>query len=706
MNQPRALELLRQGVGSPIANFHKDQWEAIDAIVNQRCRLICVQRTGWGKSSVYFISTKLMREQNYGPTIIISPLLALMRNQIESAAKYGVTLGSVNSSQSPEQNSLNKQRLLAGQLDALIIAPEQLANDEFVSEVIIPTNPGLFVIDEAHCISDWGHDFRPDYRRISRVLGNIADMPVLATTATATERVVGDVIAQLHVEGQEIYLLRGQLTRDSIHLQNIHLPKRSQRLAWLAHIIPQIEGTGIIYATTINDAFLVAAWLRSCGIAAEGYAGSIPGLSNPDSAIKREQLEQALLNNQLKVLVSTSALGMGFDKGDLAFVIHYQSAGSVVSYYQQVGRAGRSIDNAYGVLLSGDEDQEIQSYFIREAFPKQELIHDLLGLLEEDSCDGLKKADLEAQLNFAPMKIEAALTFLKAEYPTPIIKEGSFFKRTVNEYTMPTEMIKRLSERKTGEWQEIQAYLQESSCLMQVLAKALDDELATPCGKCANCDPQNAFEPLYPHELGQKAVQFLGNTMIVIEPKKQVGNGHAQAASRFQKYDFPFKLGTLAHEPGAVLCRWGDAGWGEIAAAGKRAHVFDPRLADACIKMITERWQPNPKPTWVTYVPSQNHPKLVKDFAELVAEKLGVDCIESVIKINQTESQKRMENSDFRCKNLDGAFEVQNIREGEPVLLIDDASDSGWTFAIISALLRRANSGPVFPMAVMSTKSN
>lgn len=705
MNKDRALELLRQGVGSSTANFHDHQWESIDAIVNQRCRLICVQRTGWGKSSVYFISTKLMREQLYGPTIIISPLLALMRNQIESAAKYGVILGTVNSSQSHEQNTLNKQQLLSGHLDALIIAPEQLANDEFVSQVLIPANPSLFVIDEAHCISDWGHDFRPDYRRISRVLGNISDTPVLATTATATERVVEDVVGQLRVEGQQVYLLRGQLTRESIHLQNIHLAKRSQRLAWLAHTIPQIEGTGIIYATTINDAFLVAAWLKSCGIAAEGYAGSIPGLSKADSAIRREQLEQQLLNNDIKVLVSTSALGMGFDKGDLAFVIHYQSAGSVVSYYQQVGRAGRSIDDAYGVLLSGDEDHEIQNYFIREAFPKEELVHDLLALLEEDSCDGLKKADLEAQLNYAPMKIAAALKFLQAEYPTPIVKEGALFRRTVNTYALPTEMIERLSNRKIGEWQEIQAYLQENNCLMQVLASALDDTLAAPCGKCANCDPENAFEAIFPHETGQRAVEFLGNTMITIEPKKQIGNGHAQAASRFQQYDFPYRLGVLEHESGAALCHWGEAGWGEIAVAGKRAHAFDPRLADACVIMINERWQPNPMPTWVTYVPSQNFPSLVKDFAELVAEKLGLECIEAVVKIEQTSPQKRMENSDFRCKNLDGAFAVQNVQEGEPVLLIDDASDSGWTFAVIAALLKRESCGPVFPMAVMSTKS-
>ncbi|MFT6905899.1 MAG: ATP-dependent DNA helicase RecQ, partial [Oleiphilaceae bacterium] len=569
-----------------------------------------------------------------------------------------------------------------------------------------PANPGFFVVDEAHCISDWGHDFRPDYRRISRILSNIADTPVLATTATATNRVVEDILEQLRVKGQDIYLLRGQLTRESIHLQNIHLPKRSQRLAWLARIIPQIQGTGIVYATTIHDAFLVANWLKSCGINAEGYAGSIPDLSKADSATRREQLEQALLDNKLKVLVSTSALGMGFDKGDLAFVIHYQSAGSVVSYYQQVGRAGRKLNDAYGILLSGDEDDDIQRYFISEAFPKQELVHDLLGLLEEDSCDGLKKSDLVAQLNYAPKKIEAALTFLKAEYPTPIVKDGPLYKRTVNAYTLPTEMIGRLSNRKTVEWQEIQAYLKEGHCLMQVLAKALNDELATPCGKCANCAPSRAFDITYPQELGQKAFEFLSNTMIVIKPKKEVGKGFAKAADRFPIYNFPPKFGELEHEPGAALCQWGEAGWGEIAAAGKRDHVFDPKLADACVKMINERWNPDPMPTWVTYIPSQNYPKLVKDFSELVAQKLGLECVEAVLKVNQTDPQKYMENSDFRCKNIDGAFDVQNVREGEPVLLIDDASDSGWTFAVIAALLRRAESGPVFPMAVMSTKSN
>lgn len=702
MSQHRALELLRQGVGSPAANFHEHQWEAIDTLVNQRGRLLCIQKTGWGKSSVYFISTKMMREQGLGPAVIISPLLALIRNQIDSAAQYGVRLGSINSSQTLAENNACKADLLAGNLDAVIISPEQLAKNELRANVLIPINVSLFVIDEAHCISDWGHDFRPDYKRISRILAHMpAQMPILATTATANDRVTNDIELQM---GNQLATLRGSLTRQSIHLQNIHLPKRSQRLAWLATALQTIPGTGIIYAATIRDALQVAEWLQQCGILAHAYAGRIPGLTKEENTAKRLELEQALLNDQLKVLVSTSALGMGFDKGNLAFVIHYQCPGSVVSYYQQVGRAGRSIDKALGILMSGDEDAEIQSFFIGNAFPRLELVNDMLS--ELDDSDGLKKTDLEARLNYRPKKIEAALKFLNAEDPPPVDFDGRLYKRTIHDYALPEEMIERLSNRKEFEWQEIQGYLKETSCLMQFLAKKLDDKMAAPCGKCAICDPENALSLKYSIELGQKAVEFLGNTMIPIEPKKQAGNGHAKAAERFPIYQFPSRFGELEHEPGAILCRWREAGWGEIAAAGKRDHFFDPKLADACIKMINERWNPQPRPTWVTYVPSQNFPSLVKDFAELVAQKLGLECIEAVVKINETPPQKHMENSDFRCKNLDGAFKVKNVRAGESVLLIDDASDSGWTFAVIAALLRREESGPVFPMAVMSTKSN
>jgi ATP-dependent DNA helicase RecQ len=698
MVHAQALKILQESLGDSGAGFHEHQWESIDTLVNQRSRLLVVQKTGWGKSSVYFIATHLLRDQGYGPSIIISPLLALMRNQIDSAAKYGVRLGSINSANSREDNKETERALLADELDAIIISPEKLGNDGFVQDILAPiaANVGLFVIDEAHCISDWGHDFRTDYKRITQILNFMPpNMPVLATTATANQRVMDDIVHQL---GDDITVFRGQLTRESLSLQNIVLPRRSHRLAWLADTLLAIDGTGIVYAATVRDAIQVAEWLQQCDIDAHAYTGQLdPG--------RRLELEGALLKNKIKALVATSALGMGYDKPDLAFVIHYQSPGSVVSYYQQVGRAGRGIDQARGVLLSGKEDDDIQQFFMSSAFPEEELVQTILEQLAE-SDQGLKLAELHANINERPKKIEAAIKYLSTEHPAPIIKVDASYQRTVVDYTLPHEAIARLSLRKQDEWQQMQEYMSEKSCLMQFLANALDDDLALPCGRCANCAPENTLSINVDQERGQLAAEFLENVLIEIEPKKRAANGAVQAASRFPEYKFNFNFGELAHEPGRVLCRWGEAGWGELAKNGKRDHKFDPRLAKACVRMISDRWKPDPMPTWVAYVPSQNHPELVSEFASLLAGQLGLPLVEAVVKNRVTEPQKMMENTDFRCKNIDGAFSVQNIREGEPVLLIDDAVDSGWTFAIIAALLKREGSGPVFPLAVMSTTSN
>lgn len=695
MTYEQALQLLQNSLSKSLAQFHQHQWESIDTLVNQRRRLLVVQKTGWGKSSVYFIATYFLRQQGYGPTIIISPLLALMRNQIESAAKYGVHLGTINSANLPEENNRTQKALLSGELDAVIISPEKLANDDFVQTILVPiaNNVGLFVIDEAHCISDWGHDFRPDYKRIAQLLKFMPpNMPVLATTATANQRVMEDIALQL---GDDVKSFRGPLTRESLCLQNIELPRRSHRLAWIADTLLSIEGTGIVYAATIRDAIQLAEWLQQCGINAHAYTGQL-------DANRRIELEEALLKNQVKALVATSALGMGYDKPDLAFVIHYQSPGSVVSYYQQVGRAGRAIDKAYGVLLSGNEDDDIQQFFMNNAFPDEDLVQRILEKLA-GSDQGLKLSELQADINQRPKKIDAAVKYLHAEHPAPIIKVGPYYQRTVVDYVLPHESIERLSMRKQDEWQQIQVYLREQGCLMQFLAKALDDDMAQPCGRCANCAPDQVLSTTVSHERGQSAAEFLENVLIEIEPKKRAANGHVQAQKRFPVYQFGFNFGELAHEPGRVLCRWGEAGWGEVAKEGKEKSAFDPRIANACVKMILERWKPVPMPRWITYVPSQNHPALVADFARLVAEQLGLPLVEAVVKTRKTQSQKQMENSDFRCRNLDGAFAIQNVIGEEPVLLIDDALDSGWTFAIVAALLRREGSGAVFPMAVMLT---
>jgi ATP-dependent DNA helicase RecQ len=392
-----ALEALRLAMGNAAVQFRDGQWEAIDRIVNGRGKVLCVQRTGWGKSMVYFVSAKLMRERGYGVTLIISPLLALMRNQIEAAQRLQLQALTINSTNPDDWNDV-RRKLLDDEADLLLISPERLANDEFVSGTLQPiaARIGLMVVDEAHCISDWGHDFRPDYRRIGQILARLpANIAVLGTTATANLRVERDVTSQL---GNGVTVQRGPLMRESLALQATRMPGPAERLAWLADRIPQIPGSGIVYTLTTRDADRVALWLRTRNVEARAYHAGM-------QSTEREALERALLDNRLKCLVATTALGMGYDKPDLTFVIHFQTPGNVVSYYQQVGRAGRAIDRAFGVLLSGEEEADINTYFRETAFPPQWQVDRILGALEE-ADDGLTVREIERAVNLRPTQIE------------------------------------------------------------------------------------------------------------------------------------------------------------------------------------------------------------------------------------------------------------------------------------------------------------
>lgn len=372
-NAQRALALLRIGTGRHDAAFREGQEDAIHHMVEGRGRLLVVQKTGWGKSFVYFIATKLLREQGNGPALLISPLLALMRNQIAAAERIGVRAVTINSDNQEEWVNV-EATIQRNEVDILLISPERLANERFRTEVLarVAGRIALLVIDEAHCISDWGHDFRPHYRLLERIVRTLPqNLRLLATTATANNRVMDDLTAVL---GPNLGVSRGDLNRPSLRLQTMRLHSQAERLAWLAAQVPALPGNGIIYTLTVRDAVQVADWLQSRGLNVESYTG--------ETGERRPELEQALLENRVKALVATTALGMGFDKPDLAFVIHYQTPGSVVAYYQQVGRAGRALAAAYGVLLSGEEETDITDYFIESAFPTRDEVQDVLDALQ------------------------------------------------------------------------------------------------------------------------------------------------------------------------------------------------------------------------------------------------------------------------------------------------------------------------------------
>src|SRR6266566_1768521 len=411
----RALELLRAGTQDKNASFRSDQEDAIRHVVEGRGRLLVVQKTGWGKSSVYFIATKLLREQGAGPALLISPLLALMRNQIAAAERMGVRALTINSENRDEWQAV-ETALTRNRLDILLISPERLANEHFRAEVLGPaaTRISLLVVDEAHCISDWGHDFRPHYRFIERIVRTMpGNLRLLATTATANNRVLADLQSVL---GPNLTVSRGDLGRPSLLLQTMRMPSQAERMAWLATHLPTIPGSGIIYTLTVRDALQVADWLRSRGINAEAYSG--------ETGDRRVELENALLNNRVKALVATTALGMGFDKPDLAFVIHYQTPGSVVAYYQQVGRAGRALETAHGVLLSGAEETEITNYFIESAFPSPAEVEQVLAALRA-APNGLSNMELLGAVNASKGRIDKALLLLSLESPAPVVKQGS-----------------------------------------------------------------------------------------------------------------------------------------------------------------------------------------------------------------------------------------------------------------------------------------
>ena len=680
-DQDHALQLLKQMIGSD-AQFRPGQWEAIEAVAVKKQRALVVQRTGWGKSMVYFLATKLLREQGVGPTLLISPLLSLMRNQIETAARIGINAYSINSDNKQDWSEIN-DLLLNNTCDLLLISPERLNNAEFRTKILpgISGNIGMLVVDEAHCISDWGHDFRPDYRRIVRIITILPQgVPVLGTTATANDRVVADIQSQL---GNQLLILRGPLDRESLRLQSIRLPGRSERLAWLAQNLHRFPGSGIIYCQTQADTECVADWLAQQGFSTKAYHAGLNGDG------ERSALEQAFLNNDVKILVATVALGMGFDKPDIGFVIHFQCPGSVIAYYQQVGRAGRAIDKSYGILLAGEEDIEIQKHFITTAFPEPKAFLNILKALADNN--GLKFYDVLDKVNISKTMAEKVLKIL--EIDGAIGREKDLYFRTPNQWHYDHERIEQVLALRKSELTEMQKYVDYEGCSMNFLLKALNDPYAGGCGRCANCKKRR-LSTAVPGKLLNDANEFINKIAIVIDPKIQVPPGFLpdQAIRIPEEY---------RNQPGRALSNYGEAGWGRMVAVNKyKIGKFSEDLIRASVDLILNSWHPDPMPEWVCCIPSMRHPELVPDFAKAIAGQLEIPYIAALRKTSQSAEQKLMLNRTMQAKNVIQSLGVSGKISPRPVLLIDDIIDSGWTLTIAGYLLRNAGGGIVYPFVL------
>jgi ATP-dependent DNA helicase RecQ len=675
-----AVTALRNLV-APDADFRAGQREAIEALVRDRKRVLVVQRTGWGKSAVYFIATRLLRDDGAGPTVLISPLLGLMRNQIEAAARGAVRAATINSDNQAEWDRVTDE-LLADQVDILLVSPERFANQKFRERVLpyIVQRAGLLVIDEAHCISDWGHDFRPDYRRLARVLDLLpGNVPVLCTTATANDRVVADIVDQL---GHDLLVLRGSLDRESLALDVVHLPSQAQRMAWLAQVLPTIPGTGIVYTLTVADAQRVAEWLRQHGIDARAYFGA-------EGSDAKQQIEEDLKHNRLKCVVATSALGMGYDKPDLAFVVHFQTPGSAVAYYQQVGRAGRAVDRAVGIVLAGEEDVRIQDWFITTAFPSREHAEAVVTLLAERG-DWVRLAELEEVVNLRRTRLTNMLKVLEVE--GAIERNGNNSRRTLAPWTYPQARVAAVTEQRRAEQARMRDYLQSDRCLLQMLREELDDPGAAPCGRCGRCLGRQLFPVDLDTQLARDAVRFLRGRWVSIDPRKRWPDGTAIPAH-------------LQAQPGRALAQYGDGGWGTMVKEQNARGAYSDELVTALVQLV-QAWAPEPAPTWVTAVPSRRHPGLVPDLAARVAQRLEVPFVPALALVRDTATQKDMDNSSQQYSNVRDAFVVSSPVPTGPALLIDDLVDSRWTLTVVTGALRETGVEAVFPVVLAVAQSD
>jgi len=690
-----ARAALRALVGRADADFRDGQLDAIEGLVQRRERVLVVQRTGWGKSAMYFVATALLRARGAGPTLLVSPLLALMRDQVGAAARAGIRAESISSA-NPEDWGRVRAELLADSVDVLLVSPERLNSPRFRDEQLpdLVARCGLLVVDEAHCISDWGHDFRPDYRRIRDLLTTLPERtPVLATTATANARVVDDVVEQLGAGGHAVSTQRGGLARDSLRLGVLPMGTPEQRLAWLVAHLPDLPGSGIVYALTVAAAEDTASALREAGHDVRAYTG------RTDPA-EREQLEEALRDNSVKALVATSALGMGFDKPDLGFVVHLGAPSSPVAYYQQVGRAGRATERADVILLPGTEDRDIWAYFASASMPRRDQAEAVLSTLAAADGAALSTPALEAAVDIRRTRLELLLKVLDVDGAVQRVSGG--WVATGQPWVYDTARYERVAAARRREQDLMVGYENSTVCRMRVLQEALDDPTAADCGRCDIC-----AGPWFATELPPGAVRLAAATLarvgVELEPRVQWPTG-------MDRFGIPVR-GRIPPdsraETGRALARLTDLGWGgRLRELLRSPDAPTPEPVLTAVVDVLRSWPWAQRPVAVVSMPSRTRPALVRSIASGVASIGRLPYAGELSLVEGGPTGEPGGNSAFRLAGVWGRLEVgAELRAAladlrGPVLLVDDLAASRWTLAVAARALREAGAEGVLPLVL------
>ncbi len=657
------------------AEFRDGQYEAIEAILTKN-RVLLVQKTGWGKSLVYFSATKLLREQRKGVTLVVSPLLVLMENQIAAAKKLGLECDVLNSCVKDRREEII-ENLTKDKYDLILITPETLFSED-VQAKLKDIKIGLFVIDEAHCISDWGHDFRLDYGNLINVIRTLpANVPVLATTATANDRVVQDLEKQLGA----VYISRGPLTRESLSIQVFHMQSKAERYAWILSNINKIDGSGIIYCLTQHDCEYLADFLKQNGIEAVAYHSDL-------DADCCKEAEELFKNNRVKAIVATIKLGMGYDKGDISFVIHFQMPSNIVSYYQQIGRAGRQIDRAYVFLMCGDEDERILNYFIETAFPSEEETVQIMQAILKSN--GLKLGALTARLNFTRQRIKKALSFLIND--GFVNKVNGLYTATPKKFFYDREHYQEIKRIRRQEMAQMKEFSTTRQCYSKFIVNCLDDFTAKPCGHCANCLGHEILSSEVPFEMKQLASDYINGMIGEIKPRKMWAESTQTENEKMQ----------YSNCTGIYLAKYGEAGYGELVRRDKyKGTEFCDELLRRSVEVLKPIIEEN-KIEAITCVPSLRS-NIVNNFAERLAVRLNLPFF-TLLQKKAAAQQKLMENSSHQCANAFKSFSlVPNLTVPEKILLIDDIVDSGWTLAVCGYRLMEGGAKEVYPFALANS---